>query len=131
MIGYKNKRYIHFGRFVARLDDVANFIPARLTAFLMAACSGSSRAFHFIFKYGRAHSSPNAGYPEAALAGALDVTFGGAHLYFGEWIPKPVIGETKRDFNGDDLKYTVKIVRRTEFAFIVLLSVTLAVLAYF
>ncbi len=128
MIGYKNDRYIHFGRFAARLDDVANFIPARLTAFLMALCSGSSRAFRFIFKYGKEHSSPNAGYPEAALAGALDVTFGGAHLYFGEWVPKPVIGETERDFNANDLKYTVKIVRRTEFVFIVLLSAALTVL---
>lgn len=129
MIGYKNKRYIHFGRFAARLDDAANLIPARLTAFLMAVCSGSWRAFRFIFKFGKAHSSPNAGYPEAALAGALDVTFGGAHLYFGEWVTKPLIGENRRDFNGKDLDITVRIVRRTEFIFVVLISVTLAVLA--
>ncbi len=131
MIGYKNERYLYFGRFAARLDDAANFIPARITAFLIAMCSGSSRAFRFIFKYGRAHSSPNAGYPEAALAGALDVTFGGAHLYFGEWVPKPVIGKTKRDFNKNDLINAVKIVRRTESVFVLLLTLAFAVLTYF
>ena len=131
MIGYKNERYLYFGRFAARLDDVVNFIPARITAFLMAMNSGRSRAFRFIFKFGKAHSSPNAGYPEAALAGALNVTFGGAHLYFGEWVPKPVIGETKRDFNKNDLINTVKIVRRTEFVSVILLTLLFAVLTYF
>ena len=128
MIGYKNEKYLLFGRSAARIDDFANFIPARITAFLMAACSISLRAFRFIFKYGNAHSSPNAGYPEASLAGALDVTFGGTHLYFGEWVSKPTIGETKRDFNKNDLINTVKIVRRTEIAFAFLLTLLFAVL---
>lgn len=131
MIGYKNEKYLHFGRFAAWLDDVTNFFPARITAFLMAVCSSRARAFRFLFKYGRAHSSPNAGYPEAALAGALNVTFGGTHLYFGEWVPKPVIGETKRDFNENDLKYTVKIVRRTEFVFMLLFTIAFTVLTFY
>ncbi len=129
MIGYKNEKYLLFGRIAARIDDFANFIPARITALLMAACAGSTRAFRFILKYGNAHSSPNAGYPEAALAGALDVTFGGAHLYFGEWVPKPTIGETKRDFNKNDLINTVKIVRRTEVAFVLLFTLLFIVLS--
>ncbi len=129
MIGYKNEKYLLFGRIAARIDDFANFIPARITALLMAACAGSTRAFRFILKYGNAHSSPNAGYPEAALAGALDVTFGGAHLYFGEWVSKPTIGETKRDFNKNDLINTVKIVRRTEVAFVLLLTLIYVVLS--
>ncbi|WP_320113248.1 adenosylcobinamide-phosphate synthase CbiB [Draconibacterium orientale] len=130
MIGYKNEKYLLFGRVAARIDDFANYIPARITAFLMAICSGSQRALHFIFKYGNAHSSPNAGYPEAALAGALNVTFGGAHLYFGEWIPKPTIGETQRDFNKNDLVITIKIVRRTEVIFVILLTSIFVVLAF-
>lgn len=128
MIGYKNEKYLCFGKFAARLDDFANFIPARITALLMAVCSGSARAFRFIFQFGRAHSSPNAGYPEAALAGALNVTFGGAHLYNGEWITKPLIGEIKRNFNKNDLSNTVKIVRRTEVVFVLLLTLIFAAL---
>lgn len=131
MIAYKNERYLYFGRFAARLDDVANWIPARLTAFFMALCSGSSRAFRFILKFGKAHSSPNAGYPEAALAGALNVTFGGPHHYFGQWISKPLIGEEKRNFNKNDLIKTVKIMRRTELIFLLVLTILAAVSIYY
>jgi adenosylcobinamide-phosphate synthase len=96
MIGYKNGQYLYFGRFAARLDDVANFIPARITALLMILLYGSSRAWHFMIKYGPAHSSPNSGYPEAALAGILDCRFGGPNLYKGVMVDKPYIGENER-----------------------------------
>lgn len=96
MIGYKNGEYLYFGRFAARLDDVANFIPARITALLMILLYGSSRAWHFMIKYGPAHSSPNSGYPEAALAGILDCRFGGPNLYKGVVVHKPYIGENER-----------------------------------
>lgn len=92
MIGYKNERYIKFGKFAAKLDDVMNFIPARLTAVLMTIVSFSWRGFYFIFKYGRNHSSPNAGYPEAALSGILNSRFGGPNYYSGKLIEKPYIG---------------------------------------
>ena len=131
MIGYKNEKYLLFGRVAARIDDLANFIPARITAFLMAICSGSTRAFRFIFKYGNAHSSPNAGYPEAALAGVLNATFGGAHLYFGEWVVKPTIGETKRDFTKNDLINTIKILRLTELVFVILVTLLFSALIVF
>lgn len=130
MIGYKNEKYIYFGRFAARFDDFANFIPARATALIMAICNGSYRAFCYIFKFGRAHSSPNAGYPEAALAGILNCSFGGAHLYFGKWVDKPIIGEKKRDFNQYDLTKTVKTVWMTEAAFIILLTMMFATLIF-
>jgi adenosylcobinamide-phosphate synthase len=71
MVGYRNPRYELFGKFAARLDDVANFLPARLTAGLLAALGGSRRGFQFILRFGNQHKSPNAGYPEAALAGVL------------------------------------------------------------
>ena len=72
MIGYKNERYLEFGRIAARIDDMANYIPARLTSLLMLLVSGNWSKRDFILKYGRAHASPNSGYPESALAAILD-----------------------------------------------------------
>jgi len=108
MIGYKREPYRLFGRAAARLDDVANFIPARFTAFVMVLVTGSRRALRYIFRYGRAHASPNSGYPEAALAGILNCRFGGPNHYKGILVEKPYIGEnqkvlTDRDFR--DVKY--------------------------
>lgn len=76
MVGYKSDRYMQFGTVAARMDDVANFIPARLTAIFMVITNPSLRALKFIFKYGSSHSSPNAGYPESAAAGILDCRLG-------------------------------------------------------
>jgi len=96
MVGYRNERFEQFGKFAAKLDDVANFIPARLTALLMATVSGSLRAFQFIYQFGNQHKSPNAGYPEAALAGILDCRFGGPNMYHGKLVEKPYIGKNDR-----------------------------------
>lgn len=96
MIGYKNDRYYLFGRFAARLDDVANYLPARLTALLMILVTFSKRGLTFIFKYGHRHASPNSGYPEAALAGILDCRFGGPNTYNGQLVNKPYIGDNPR-----------------------------------
>jgi len=96
MIGYRNERYEQFGKFAARLDDVANFIPARITALLMVLLSGSLRGLRFIFKYGNQHKSPNSGYPEAALAGIMDTRFGGPNTYHGKRVEKPYIGVNDR-----------------------------------
>ncbi|TWF34893.1 adenosylcobinamide-phosphate synthase [Chitinophaga polysaccharea] len=104
MIGYKNEKYLHFGRFAARLDDVANYIPARLTAGLMIILYGSSRAWYFVVKYGAAHTSPNAGYPEAALAGILDCRFGGPNTYQGKLVDKPYIGENDRSIAHEEFR---------------------------
>lgn len=96
MTGYRNERFEQFGKFAARLDDVANFVPARLTAWLMVLFAGSLRGLRFIFRHGHHHKSPNAGYPEAALAGILDVRFGGPNLYHGKMVEKPYIGARER-----------------------------------
>jgi len=96
MVGYRNPRYELFGKFAARLDDVANFLPARLTAGLLAALGGSGRGFLFILRFGNQHKSPNAGYPEAALAGVLNCRFGGPNYYHGQLVPKPYIGDNPR-----------------------------------
>lgn len=104
MIGYKSDRYKNFGWFAAKFDDVLNFIPARTTAVLMASITFSLRAFAFIFKYGHKHSSPNAGYPEAALAGILNCRFGGPNIYHGQLVNKPFIGENKREVFTKDVR---------------------------
>ncbi len=104
MIGYKNEKYLYFGRVAAYIDDAANFIPARITALLMVLVSLSYRGFIFIFRYGRSHISPNAGYPESALAGILNCRFGGAHDYGGELVEKPYIGEMDRKIENSEIK---------------------------
>ena len=104
MIGYKSERYFYFGKFAARLDDVANFIPARLTALLMVLVTFSKQGLIYIFQYGHKHASPNSGYPEAALAGILQCRFGGPNTYHGQVVVKPYIGEEPREIAHDELQ---------------------------
>lgn len=120
MIGYRNSRYKDFGCVAARIDDVVNYIPARLTAFLMVVVSGKLRLLRFVRKYGSRHLSPNSGYPEAALAGILDCRFGGPHYYFGENVDKPFIGEHHRDFSTLDATKAISINRHAEIMAILL-----------
>lgn len=114
MIGYKNDRYFEFGRIAARIDDLANYLPARLTAFLMLLVSGQLDKRDFVFKYGRAHASPNSGYPEAALAAILNCQFGGTHDYFGQPVEKPYIGTNVRNFTTEDMWLAVRINSQAE-----------------
>jgi adenosylcobinamide-phosphate synthase len=107
MWGYKNDRFLLFGRVAARLDDVANYLPARITALLMATVAISRQSFKYIVKYGSKHSSPNSGYPEAALAGILGCQFGGGNYYGGVFHSKPAIGDTEKElFYADMLRAT-------------------------
>ena len=128
MIGYKTDRYRDFGCFAARLDDVANYLPARITAFLMIVPKlmtinthhGSKlftfhfSLFTFVRENGRRHASPNSGYPEAALAGILNCRFGGPHTYFGQLFDKPYIGENDRLLTTDDMHVAIRINRMAE-----------------
>lgn len=120
MIGYRNERYKDFGCFAARLDDVANYIPARLTAFLMVLASGKLSLLGFVWKYGNKHASPNSGYPEAALAGILNCRFGGPHNYFGQEVWKPFIGHNDRLLTTEDMKVAIRINRLAEVIMIIL-----------
>lgn len=120
MIGYHNDRYLLFGRVAARVDDAANYIPARLTAFLMVLASGKLSLLTFVKRFGREHASPNSGYPEAALAGILDCRFGGPHRYFGQLFVKPYIGENERLLSTADMLTGITVNRRTEVMMIVL-----------
>lgn len=97
MVGYKNDTYKEFGRAAARIDDVANFLPARLSVPVVALAAGllSGRwrqAITTAWRDGRRHSSPNAGFAEAAFAGVLGVKLGGPNRYHGRWVDKPYIG---------------------------------------
>ena len=118
MIGYRTERYKDFGCVAARIDDLANYIPARLTALLMILPSaighGQYSLFRFVYKNGRKHASPNSGYPEAALAGILGCRFGGPHYYFGELFDKPYIGENPRLLTTADMLKAVRINRTAE-----------------
>ena len=114
MIGYRNERYKDFGCFAARLDDVANYLPARFTALLMILASRRISLIKFVWKYGNQHASPNSGYPEAALAGILDCRFGGPHNYFGQEVWKPYIGNKERLFTTADMRVAVRINRLAE-----------------
>lgn len=127
MIGYRNERYRQFGCFAARLDDVANYIPARLTALLMVLASGRLSLLAFVARYGNQHASPNSGYPESALAGILDCRFGGPHFYFGEEVWKPFIGYTDRLLTTADMQVAIRINRRAEALMMLLVVLTLAV----
>lgn len=120
MIGYRTERYKSFGCWAARIDDIANFIPARLTALLMVLVSGRWTLLTFVIRNGRKHASPNSGYPEAALAGILNCRFGGPHTYFGEVVEKPYIGENDRMLTTQDMKKAVRINRLAEVLAIVL-----------
>ena len=103
MVGYKNETYLFFGRGAARIDDVANFIPARLSVLMisLAALVFSSKralvAFKTGFQQGNLHKSPNAGYPEAAFAGALKIRLGGPSIYHGTRVEKPFLGKNFND----------------------------------
>jgi adenosylcobinamide-phosphate synthase len=151
MIGYRTDRYRDFGCWAARIDDIANYIPARLTALLMIVSplsrplprGGEASAakyrslfqlFSFVHKYGRKHASPNSGYPEAALAGILDCRFGGPHYYFGELFDKPYIGENNRSLTTADMRTAIRVNRTAEVLMVVVTSLVLllvSLLTYF
>lgn len=130
MIGYRTRRFRRFGMLAARLDDVVNWVPARLTAMLMLLVSvvitPMSRSrfmsiWHDILMFSKAHLSPNSGWPEAALASILACRFGGPHIYYGEMISKPYIGRYNREITSKDLIVAIKLNRYVELVIIVLL----------
>jgi adenosylcobinamide-phosphate synthase len=108
MVGYKNDRYHAFGKAAAKIDDLANWLPARLSVPLIALAAvllnrRGEAALRQARRDGRRHSSPNAGWPEAAFAGALGVWLGGPNRYHGRWVPKPFIGKGQRAVTADDI----------------------------
>lgn len=114
MFGYKNDRYIEFGYFPAKLDDVFNYIPARITGILIVISSfflkknyKNSLKTYKRDRYN--HTSPNSAHPEAAMAGALDIQLGGSNYYFGKIVEKPLIGDKIKEIEICDVKNTIDI----------------------
>ncbi len=135
MIGYRTTRYRDFGCWAARIDDIANYIPARLTALLMIISDQLRTLFRtrvdlfsFVKKYAHCHASPNSGYPESALAGILNCRFGGPHYYFGELIEKPYIGDNDRPLTTADMRIAICINRITELLAVALTLLTAALM---
>ena len=122
MIGYRTERYREFGCWAAHIDDIANYIPARLTALLMIIVAGRPCLAGFVWRNGCRHASPNSGYPEAALAGILNCRFGGPHYYFGELFDKPFIGENDRALTTEDMKKAIRVNRMAEVLMVVLVG---------
>ena len=114
MVGYLNERYRAYGYFSAKLDDLVNLLPSRITAILMLLSEGRLDLLFKTFRHGKRHLSPNSGYPEAAMALILGCRFGGPHDYFGEVVDKPYIGEVERELSDADLLKAIRIAQRTE-----------------
>ncbi|MDR1041812.1 MAG: adenosylcobinamide-phosphate synthase CbiB [Deltaproteobacteria bacterium] len=115
MVGYKNERFLYLGRASARMDDLLNFLPSRLAAFLLmvaAAIGGmdAKGAFRLWRKESRFHTSPNSGQTEATMAGALGVFLGGPSNYGGTLVPKPTLNAGGRDSRSEDVRAAERLV---------------------
>lgn len=121
MVGYKNEKYIYFGRISAYIDDVANFIPARITGLIFVPLASLFLGYNFknsikiFFRDRKKHSSPNSGHSESAYAGALGIQFGGKISYFGKEYEKKKIGDKLKEFEYTDIKKAVNILYLTSF----------------
>ena len=122
MLGYKNDKYMYFGRFAAKLDDVVNFIPARISAYLMIAAAFiggrqfDGRNAYRIFKRDRFnHASPNSAQTESVCAGALRVQLAGDAVYFGKLVKKKYIGDGLREIEYEDIKRANRLMYITAF----------------
>lgn len=120
MIGYRSVRYELFGKAAARLDDLANLIPSRLTACLMVLVSGKIYLFRFVGRYASGHKSPNSGYPEAAMAGIVNIRFGGETWYSGVAVVKAFIGDSLKEPGPADIRYACRINQATCFVMVLL-----------
>lgn len=124
MVGYKNDKYMNLGWASARLDDIANYIPARITAVLLIISArimslDYKRAYRTVKHDARLHPSPNSGFPESAVAGALGIRLGGENRYEGIVSFRAYMGESTRVMNASDIKATIRLMILTSLAFIV------------
>lgn len=119
MVGYLNEKFRYIGFFPAKIDDVFNFIPARITGILMCLCAFTVKgsiinSFKIMIRDRKNHKSPNCAYPEAATAGALNIQLGGTNTYFGEVIVKPTMGDGKVPLSEDHIKKAVVLMYGSE-----------------
>jgi len=127
MFGYKNERYREFGWAAARLDDLANFIPARLTGLLVPLAAlllglDAKSSWRIFWRDRKNHSSPNSGHGEAAVAGALGIRLGGSSTYFGRVVVKPTIGDARQQIAAGHIPATNRLMLLTMSLTLLLLS---------
>lgn len=125
MLGYMNEKYRHIGFFPAKVDDVFNFIPARVTGFLICMVSFVVKgniftSFKIMIRDRKNHKSPNCAYPEAAAAGAMGVQLGGTNVYFGEVVYKPTIGDKVKELSFEHINDSIKLMYAAEALMMVL-----------
>lgn len=130
MIGYKNDRYLYFGRFAAKLDDAANLIPARLAALLMIAAAyltglNGKNAYKIYLRDRKNHSSPNSAQTESACAGALGIQLAGDAYYFGKLHTKPTIGDPLRLIEAEDIRRSHRLMYGTTLLMLLVIWVAL------
>lgn len=143
MIGYQNKRYKDFGCWAAHIDDIANYIPARITAIILLGSGWVCVRFYKklphrtlayyarqTWHFSRCHASPNSGWPEAALSALLDCRFGGPHDYFCELFYKPYIGTNPRKLTFSDMQFSNRICLVAETLSVIVISVVLYFVSY-
>jgi adenosylcobinamide-phosphate synthase len=121
MVGYRNEKYEKFGKFSARLDDVLNYIPARITAVLIAFLFFSKKAFLEFSKYGKKHESFNAGLPISAMALSINVKLGGPTSYFGKIKNKPYFGDGEIEIKNSDVLKALSLKNRLDIFIIIVL----------
>lgn len=121
MVGYKNDKYEKFGKFSAKLDDIANYIPSRITAVLIALLFWSKKALLGFYSFGKLHESPNAGHPISAMALSLNISLGGDTSYFGRIKHKPYFGDGKKEITKEDLSKALSLQIRLDLFIIVFL----------
>ena len=127
-VGYKNEKYLNLGFASAKIDDVANYIPARISVLLMAIGSlilgyDYKKSSKIAIRDRKNHKSPNCAYPEGAVAGALGVQLGGTNVYFGEAVYKPTIGDKVRDIEIEDIVKTNKIMYATSITSMIIFTI--------
>jgi adenosylcobinamide-phosphate synthase len=121
MVGYRNKKYEKFGKFSAVLDDIANFIPSRITAILISVLFFSKKALLNFYKFGKKHESPNAGHPISAMALSLNVKLGGDTAYDGKIKSKPYFSNGKEEIEKYDLQKALSLQIRIDIILILVL----------
>ena len=121
MVAYKNERYKNFGYFSAKLDDLANLIPSRITALLILVV-GKNFEFKKLKEFAKGHQSPNAGYPISAIAMTYGLTLGGDTSYHGRIVKKPYFGDGKKEITKDDVIKVLSIKKRVDIVIITILT---------
>ena len=127
MVGYKNEKYLYFGRCAAKLDDVANFLPARITGLLMIGAAyflnlDVQGAWKTFWRDRYNHLSPNSAMTESVAAGALNIQLGGGHFYFGKWVHKDTIGDDIRPVKAEDIVATNNLLYMTAILSLILFT---------